>query len=114
MRERRQAVVEQARGPGRRERGGDVDDVNVGEFLRELGEREIGAAEAVAMAVKATLGQAQRLHRRLGQIVDQDRRRTARAKVCEQPSRLGDIGRERLVRTARCDAARAIARRRSG
>ena len=59
MRERGEPSSSSGSRPRPPERGGDVDDVNVGEFLRQFREREIGAAEAVAMATKAAFGEAQ-------------------------------------------------------
>ena len=80
MREPDLAVVEQAFGAGRGQGGRDIDDIDIGEGVGEFGQRDIGEAEAGAVAPDAALGEAQRLHRRLGQIVDQDRRgRHARA-----------------------------------
>ena len=72
MREPDLAVVEQALGASRGQRGGDIDDVDIGKAGGEFGQRHIGETEAGAMPPHAAFGEAERLHRRFGQIVHQD------------------------------------------
>lgn len=62
MAERKQPVIDEFRGQGVR----DVDDMGLRDAADEVGERQIGGAHAVAVAAGAALGQAQRLHGRLG------------------------------------------------
>ena len=109
MVERGQPVVEPALGAGARQRSGDVDDMDVLEGLDEFGQFEIGLAIAIAMPLRAPFGHAERLHGRLGQVVDQDRRRRARAQGADQAPRLGDIVARRILarRRRRDRAARA-------
>ena len=58
VRKGQQPVVDERQGALAGQRVGDVDDMDVGEFLCEIGEREIGGAHAVAVAAGAALGDA--------------------------------------------------------
>ena len=83
-------------GARRRESRGDIDDVTSANFLRAApapGWRGGSGCDGR----RATLGEAERLHGRLGQIVDQDWRRAMRAKAWSRSARLGDIEPERLA-----------------
>ncbi len=53
-----QAVVEQRGGAGESQDAGDVDDVNVGEFLGQTFELQIGVSETIAMAMWPAVSEA--------------------------------------------------------
>ncbi len=81
--------------------------MDVGEFLGETREFEIRPAEAVAVPIGAAIGEAEGLHGRLRQIVDEDRRRAARPQSGNRLARLGDIEipRYAVTRLFACDGA---------
>ncbi len=62
-----------------------------------LRQRDIGQAESRAVSRDAALRQPQRLHGRLRQIVDQDRRGRPFAQLLQQLPRLRDIGGMRVL-----------------
>ncbi|MBV8458763.1 MAG: hypothetical protein JO122_19385 [Acetobacteraceae bacterium] len=72
MSEGGQAVIEQRADAGESQGAGDVDDVNVGEFLGQAFELQVGVAEPVAMAMWPAVSEAQRLEGGFGQGVEQD------------------------------------------
>jgi hypothetical protein len=84
-------IVDHPRGPDGGERRRDVDNVNIGKGFDQIGERDVGEAEAVAVAGKPALGKAERLDGRLGQIIDQDRRRGFFAQAFEHEPGVGDV-----------------------
>jgi hypothetical protein len=90
MGEGEQAVVHQRRRALSSKRVGHVDDVDIDERLGAIGQRQIGGADAIAVTVRPTFGEAQRLNGRLGQVVDENRRGGAGAQFAEQASGFGD------------------------
>jgi hypothetical protein len=97
--EAHEPVVEHALRPDGRERGGDIDDMYVGIGLNQIREHDVADAEAHTVSIEAPLGEAERLHCRLGQIVDQDRRRRALAQLLQDVAGFRDIGGVRAILT---------------